>query len=125
MENLFEKAVREKFRFNYKGLISVEDLWDLDLEILDSIFKSLNAKLKSTKEESLLNIKTKEDNEIALKVAIIKYIVEIKLKEITEKQLAKSRAEQKQKILSILANKEDMSLQNKSPEELKQMLETL
>lgn len=29
--NLFEIASREKYRFPYKGLISVEDLWDLTL----------------------------------------------------------------------------------------------
>ena len=44
--NIFERAVREKTRFNYKGLISVEDLWDLSLEKLDAIWCELEAELE-------------------------------------------------------------------------------
>ena len=56
-KNIFEVATREKFRFNFKGLISVEDLWVLSVENLDFIFKGLNKELKQVNEESLLNTK--------------------------------------------------------------------
>ena len=59
--DIFEKATREKTRFAYKGFLSVEDLWDLPLMDLDRIFKSLNGKLRMTKEDSLLEIKDKAD----------------------------------------------------------------
>ena len=52
--NIFERATRMSLRFNFKGLISVEDLWDLSLQDLDSIYKILNSKLKQSSEESLL-----------------------------------------------------------------------
>ena len=55
--NMFEVATRNKFRFPFKGLISVEDLWELSVDNLDSIFKSLNSEMKKTKEESLLSTK--------------------------------------------------------------------
>ncbi len=59
--NMFELATRYKFRFPFKGMISVEDLWDLSVENLDTVFKCINAEMKKTKEESLLSTKSKDD----------------------------------------------------------------
>ena len=53
--NIFEFAARNKMRFAFKGMLSVEDLWDLDVKNLDSIFQGLNSQLKQTKEEGLLS----------------------------------------------------------------------
>jgi hypothetical protein len=125
MERMFECAVRNKFRFSFKGLISVEDLWDLSPVSLDSIFKTLNSQLKQTKEESLLNTKTQQDKELDIKIEIIKYIVKVKLEEDNLRLKAKERKEQKQKILEIMAEKQDESLKGKSIEELTKMLDEL
>lgn len=125
IEKMFEVAVRTKMRFPFKGLVSVEDLWDLSVTGLDGIFKTLNSELKQVKEESLLNTKTKEDKELDLKIAIVKYIVNVKLEEQEAKSKAKAQKEQKQKIMEILATKQDESLQNKSIDELKAMLEEI
>lgn len=122
MEKLFENAIRGKYRFNYKGVVSVEDLWDLTLKDLDGIFKGLNSKLKETQEESLLGSKTKEDTEISNKIEIIKYIVKAKQEEEAKRLSDKDSKEKKQKILEILANKKDSELQGKSIEELEKML---
>ncbi len=123
--NLFEKAVRTKMRFPFKGMVSVEDLWDLNVKDLDSIFQALNSRLKQSKEESLLNRKTPQDEELELKIEIIKHIVQVKVEEENLKVKEKEQKEEKQKILSILHSKQDEELHNKSPEELKQMLEEL
>lgn len=122
VNSMFEVAVRNKMRFPYKGLISVEDLWDLSVEALDTVFKSLNSKVKASQEESLLQTRTKEDEELAIKIAIIKYIVSVKLAEAEAAVKARETKEQKQKILAILADKQDDALKNKSIDELKQML---
>ncbi|MCM3387224.1 hypothetical protein M3649_03645 [Ureibacillus chungkukjangi] len=125
IENKFEVATRSKMRFPFKGLISVEDLWDLSVTNLDSIFKVLNSQLKQVKEESLLETKTKEDKELDAKIEIVKYIVKVKLEEQESRNKAQEKKEQKQKILEILSTKQNESLQNKSEEELKAMLEDL
>jgi len=124
-EKMFEVAVRNKFRFPFRGLISVEDLWDLPVESLDLIFKELNSQIKRVQEESLLGSKTKQDKELELKIDIIKYIVSTKLEEAELRAKAKEKKEQKQKILEILSAKQDEALKNKSVEELQTMLNEL
>lgn len=124
-EEMFIKASREKMRFPYKGLATVEDLWDLPVTELDKIYKSLNAKAKQAQEESLLEVKSSEDEELTVQIGIIKYIVSVKLEEKKAAETAKERKEQKQKIMSILASKQDEALHGKSIEELEKMLDEL
>ena len=123
--NIFEVAVKSKFRFEFKGLISVEDLFDLNVKDLDSVFKTLNSQLKQVKEESLLEVKTKQDEELDVKIEIVKYIFELKKEAENQRLKAKEQKEKKQKIMEILANKEDESYNNMSKEELTKMLSEL
>lgn len=121
--NIFEYAVRNKIRFPFKGMISVEDLWDLSLTNLDSIYKTLNKQVKQSEEESLLITKTNVDTELEIQIAIVKYIVSVKLEEQEAREKVAAKKAQKQKIMSIIATKEDEALQNRSVEELRKMLE--
>ena len=119
---MFEVAVRNKFRYPYKGVIATEDLWDLSVQQLDGIFKTLKSQEKKAQEESLLNTRTPEDEVLATKIEIIKHIVNTKLEEAKQAERAKEAHDQKQKILGILAEKQDEDLRNKTPEELIAML---
>lgn len=122
---MFVTATRNKFRFPFRGQISVEDLWDLSVENLDSVYKTLNSQVKKAKEESLLNTKSREDEIIEMQIEIVKYIVSVKQDESAKKVAAKEKKARKQKILEVLAAKEDADLQNKSSEELQAMLSEL
>ena len=123
--NIFEVAVRNKFRFPYKGTISVEDLWDLSVQQLDNIFKTLKSQEKKAQEESLLDTLTPEDEILVTKIEIIKYIVNVKLAEAQQAERARELHDQRQKILGILAEKQDEDLRNKTTDELRAMLEQL
>ena len=123
--NIFELASRMKLRFSYKGVLSVEDLWDLSVHELDRIFKVLNAKLKVCKEESLLGSKSSENTELDLQVAIVRYIVEVKLAEAAARKMEAEKIAKRQKILAILAEKQKGVLASKTEEELTKMLEDL
>ena len=123
--NIFEYAVRNKVRFPFRGLISVEDLWDLSLSNLDSIYKSLNKQAKQSDEESLLSTKTDVDAELEIKINIVKYIVSTKLEERKARENETMKKIQKQKIMSAIAAKEDEVLQNSSIEDLKKMLNNI
>ena len=125
MEKMFEYATRNKVRFPFKGLISVEDLWDLSLTNLDSIYKTLNKQVKQSEEESLLNTKTTVDKELDVQVAIVKHIVAVKLAEQEAREKASAKKAQKQKIMAIIASKQDEALQNSSVEDLQKMLDEL
>jgi len=112
-------------RFNYKGVCSAEDLWDLTVEELDFIYKGLKAKLRLVQEESLLDKKSDEDAMTALQVDIVKHIVEVKQQEALDKKLRKERKEKKQKLMEILAMKQDADLQGKSTDEIMKMIDEL
>lgn len=122
MTDLFKVAAKKKYRFNYKGQITVEDLWDLDVEELDKIYKNLKSQQKNASEESLLQSVSKEDKILNNKIEIIKTIVVDKL---AAKECALKTAAQKaqnQRILEIIADKKDAALKEKSIEELQAML---
>ena len=123
--NVFEIATRNKYRFPYRGQISVEDMWDLSVTELDKIFKTLNKQAKTAQEESLLETKTKEDETIENQIAIVRHIVSVKQKEANDRLREKERKAQKQRIMEIMADKEDEDLKSKSTEELRKMLEEL
>lgn len=125
MEKIFETAIRNKFRFAFKGMISVEDLWDLRLESLDDIYKNLVSEKKKASEESLLQIKIKEKEELECKINIVRYIAEVKISEMENRAKVKEKKQQKQRILEILNEKENQDLKNKSTEELRLMLDSM
>lgn len=120
--NIFEFATRNKLRFPFKGQISVEDLWELPLKSLDTIFKALNAQVKQAKEESLLETKTAEDTVLEVQIAIIRHIVSVKQEEKKLREQAAENKAQRERIMSIIADKKDEALKNSSIEELEKML---
>lgn len=123
--NIFELATKNKFRFPYKGLISVEDLWDLNRTQLDSIYKALNKEVKQVQEESLMMTKSDEDAVVLAKIEIVKHIFKVKEQEAMDKMVAAENAEKKRKILDILAKKQDDAMENMSEDELRKMLSEL
>lgn len=123
--NMFEVATRSKMRFPYKGQISVEDMWDLSLPALDSVFKALNSQMKQVKEESLLSTKSKADETLELQIEIVKYIVSVKLAEKEAREKAAEKSVQRQKIMEIMAKKQNESLESASMEDLQKMLAEL
>lgn len=123
-KNLFELSTRRKYRYTYKGWISVEELWDMSLQELDTIYKNLNKQAKSESEESLMD-KNNVDEDLMNRIEIVKYIFNVKQTEAEEKKAKLDNAEKKRKILDILAEKKDESLRNASEEELMKMLDEM
>lgn len=115
---MFEQASRRKIRFeSTKGYLSVEDLWDLPLRWLDPIAIGLHHKLKNDN-ISFVDDDEKTDPIVQLQFDIIKHVIGVRKAEQRAADEARNKAEQKQKILAIIARKQDGELETKSVEEL-------
>lgn len=129
MEELFETAVRKKFRYETtKGLITTEDLWDMPLLSknsfnLDILAVSLSNQLEEVK--SFVTSRSKTDSETKAKLDIVVHVIDTKLKDAQNKEQAAVQSEKKQRILSILKDKQDDTLKGMSEADLRKELESL
>lgn len=126
---LFEMASQMKFRYPYKGMITTEDLWDLTPTQLDTVYKTLNKELQVTEEDSLLCAKSADEgvkaNTLKNKIEIVKYVFNSKQQAAELTRLAADHAAKKQRILDILARKQENALENMSEDDLMKMLNEL
>jgi hypothetical protein len=121
--NIFEYAAKKKVRFPYKGSITTEDLYDLNVTELDKIYKSLKQQEKASQEESLLETKSDADTLLEVKIALIKQVVADKQAAAQAAKLAAETKARNNRIKEIIESKKDAALQNLSVEELEKMLQ--
>jgi uncharacterized protein YfkK (UPF0435 family) len=125
------EALSKKLRFEYKGLISIEDLFDLSLKELDDIYRNLKKELdeyKQYSEDSLLDKDDEKDEtyeELQLKIDIVTAVFNHLKKQQEELQRKIALQNQRDKILGLIADKEDEELSNKSISELKEILNNM
>ena len=128
---MFEQASRLKLRFeSAKGLLSVEDLWDLPLTStrstsLDEIARSLHLQLKSGTDVSFVDPEKKSDPAIQMAFDLVKHVIDTRLAENAAAAAASANKERKQKLLGILANKQDEALLGMSVEDLRAAIAAL
>ena len=123
--NIFEAASKNKYRYPYKGMITTEDLWDLTQAQLDVIYKALNKGVSEAQVSSLMCKVTEVDAELLNKIEIVKYIFNAKEAEAESRKNDAAKHAKKQRILDILAQKQEDALHNMSEDELKKMLDEL
>ena len=130
--NMFEMASRMKVRFtgSFKGMATVDDLWDLPLETLNAMAQGLHKTIKETGEVDFLNNKpNKTDAETQLKFDLVVYVIktrqaEQEAKDAKRKDLAAARAE-KEVLMNALVNKRNAAIDTLSEEEILKKLEAL
>lgn len=130
--NIFEQASRMSLTFaTSKGTLYPHDLWHLPLSSntnklsLDEIAKELYKQLQDDKSISFVEDTTPANQLIQLRFDIVKYIIDVKKVQQAEAKLRRETAEKKQRLLELIANKEDQELANKSLDELKAMVEAM
>lgn len=124
--NIFEQASRLKLTFNTnKGQLSVEHLWDLSLDSLDTLAKAVNRELKASEEESFVKTRTKANTELVLRLEILKRVIEVKLQEAEEKKGRAEKAAQLSLLRELKANKQLQDLQSLSTAEIETRIAAL
>lgn len=132
-EQMFEQATRLKLRYSTTvGMIEIEDLWDLALTSttgrpnLDDVARALHRQLKSDDTNvSFVNTEAKPNAELQLAFDIVKHVIDVRVAERKKANEAQARAEQKQKILGIIAERRDEDLKGKPLEDLERMVNEL
>lgn len=129
--SVFEKAIRQKFRFpSIRGLLTTEDLWDLPLTSkngfdLNSVAQAVNAEVKATGEESFVGDSTPASAVAVLKLDVVKSVIATKIAERDAEVTRKEKRQKRDRLLELLANKEDDALQELTPDQIKEQLAAL
>lgn len=124
---LFMKATRLKLTFNFKGIISVEDLWDLSLTSLDSLAQKLHAELEAAPKQSFIknNASNQTSSITQLKFDVVLAVLETKVAERDEAERALVRKQEIAQLDSLIAKAEGEVLASKPLEELKALRKQL
>lgn len=126
MTDIWLEALQKGLRFEFKGLISTEDLFDLDMSSLDIIYQKLSKELREISGDSLLdNEKADEIALVQLKLDVVKHVFDIKKAEAEALRQKIANIEEKQRIMHIINEKENAELANLSIDELKEKLNDL
>lgn len=129
--DIFKYAAQNALRFPFRGNITVEDLFKLRLEDLDIVYKTLGSayyKIVGDDCDSLIDTdKTNSEEAQRLKVSmdIVKEIFNDKKDFYDKAQKQLEKRQKMQKIMDIMAQKEDDALMAKSLEELQKELDSL
>lgn len=122
MEN-FKQATQQKLRFQTnRGVLSTEQLWDLSLNELDSLAVSLETEHKESGKKSFLITKSVKDKTAKLRFDIVLDVLNTKAEEAQALTDAQEVKEHNNKIISLIAEKQDESLKGKSIKQLEAML---
>ncbi len=132
MDNIFEYATRNKLRFiSTKGDLDIERLWDVPLRSsdgfnLDAVAKNANKAFKDATEESFVRTtRTPAIVRLEMTLETVKYIITVKLAEEEAAKLRADNKKEKEKLLAILAEKQDGKLSDLSEKELQKRIAAL
>lgn len=132
MINIFEYATRNKLRFaTVRGELSVEQLWDVPLRSrddfnLNSIAKGVSKLNKEISEDNFVEtVRTSVHVRCETALEVVKHVIETKLAEEKAAATRSERKQEKEKLLSILAEKQDGKLSELSEKELQRRISAL
>lgn len=126
-EILFVRASREAFRFpSPQGDLTVEQLWSLPLQTtinnkasLDNVARRVYDDLQGVTEKSFVNTGTNPaKSALEAKLEIVKFLIATRQAEAEAKVNALQKAEKRQKLMQVLARKQEGKLEEMSEAEI-------
>ena len=136
IENLFRKAIENKWRFSVPGrnVLSLEELYDLPLSgnngtNLDTVANVINNQLQAKRGKvSFVTNNTQNDREVAEledKLELVKDVIQVKLERNAARQEQVAKASEKAMLEAFLVQKQTEALANMSEEEIRKRLAEL
>ena len=136
IENLFRKAIENKWRFSVPGrnVLSLEELYDLPLSgnngtNLDTVANVINNQLQAKRGKvSFVTNNTQNDREVAEledKLELVKDVIQVKLERNAARQEQIAKASEKAMLEALLVQKQTEALANMSEEEIRKRLAEL
>lgn len=123
MDN-FKQASKEKLRISTnKGSLSVEQLWDLSISELDALAVSLEEEHQTSGKKSFVRKTSPKDKTAKLRFDVVLEVLNTKVDDQNAATAEKERKEHNNKILAIIADKQDESLKGRSIKQLEAMLQ--
>jgi hypothetical protein len=123
MNDIFREATKRKLRFQFRGDISVEEVWRLKPEEINSIYNSLMAKKKEIGEtKNLFGVKNPEADDLTIKIAIIEDIAATMVAEANQTQTELANKQRKQEIMEELDKRRKQNVTETSTEDLQKEL---
>mgnify|MGYP003424402962 CR=1 FL=1 len=120
---MYKEASRLNLRFQTNaGPLTVEQLWQLPLAVLDTLVVSLDEAYKNSKGKSFLEKRTTKDKTLKLQFDIALDVLQTKAEEADLLKQAKEDKEHNNKIIALIKEKQDGELKGKSITELEAML---
>lgn len=120
---MYKKAAQIKLRFSTtRGNLNVEQLFDLTINELDSLAVALEEAYKNSKGKSFLDKRTVKDATIKLQFDIVLDVLNTKVEERDALATARENKEHNNKILNLIAKKEEATLETLSVSELKALM---
>jgi len=130
MDNaMYDIALRNKIRFaSVKGLLTLEQLWDVPLRSrdefdLDTVAKGVNRALKAMSEESFVATRRSLKQTFAeTALELVKHVIAIKLDEEEKAGKRADRIKEREKLLDALEKKQDGKLDEMTEDDIKKRL---
>lgn len=117
--DIFAQASQQKLRFGTgKGQLSVEDLWDLSVQELNTAAIALDAQIATTGQQGYLRVKSTADTKLTLQRDIVVYIISYKLDQQDAVAANRSLTQQQKELAELIHMKKQQARANKSLEEL-------
>lgn len=124
--DIFKKASRMGLRITTdKGDLSVDDLWNLPLTSksnvsLDNLATAVNREIKSSEEESFVEVQSEGNATLTLTLDILKEIIKVRQAENAAIRTYAANKLRKDKLLGILSDKQDEDLKGMTVEQIQE-----
>ncbi len=123
---IFERGTKQNLTFRTNvGTVSIVDLWNLELEVLDNLAISLNNAVNKTSKESFINKNDTADPTLNLSFDVVKRVINVRLALMEASKKATETKALKQKIMAKIAEKQDEKFSEQSMEDLQKQLNKL